>query len=165
MELSIRGGNMEIDDRLRRHVQRRIDGLHRQLPAMSRATVSLVSESNRVKRPRFSAKVTLTLGPSILPVEQRAIDPRTALDWAVEILSYQVAVYKTRAYRQERARHHTLFAGARHVFRPGQSCCLLFWCRPKRWDKAKLWFSRWGWPVTLRPRDDAPRSRVAQSSV
>lgn len=156
MELNIQGRNMEIDDRLRRHVQRKIGRLHRQLPAMSRAAVRLASESNRVKRPRFSARVTLTLGASVLPVEQRASDPWTALDWAAEVLGYQIAVYKTRAYRQERAKHNTLFADTRHVFRDGQSCCLLFWCRPKSWDKAKLWLSNWPWGTRFWPGPSLP---------
>ncbi len=151
MELDIRGRNMEIDHRIRRHVERKMGRLHRQLPGLSRAVVRVSSESTRIRRPRFAAEVTLTLGTSILPAEQRASDPWTAIDWAAEILSYQIAVYKTQAYRKERAVHHLLFSGSRHVFRNGQSCCLLFWCRPKRWDKAKLWFSAWAWPKWLSP--------------
>jgi len=144
-ELDIRGWNLEINYQIRRHVEKKLGRFGRQLPGLSRTVVKLSSDSNRRRRDRFLAQVTLYVGGSILLSEQRASDQWTAVNWAAEVLSHRIKLYKSRAYRSERARHNRFFGRTRHVYSNGQTCCLLYWCRPKQWRRSKLWLRVWPW--------------------
>ena len=110
MELNIRGRNLEITDQIRKHVAEKLGHLERHLPSLSRVTVELSSEPTRSQRNRVVAQVTMGVAGTILRSEQRASDPKAAINSAAEALSRRIERYKGRTYRSERARKTTSLA-------------------------------------------------------
>lgn len=56
MELNIKGKNIEVTDRLRDHVQRKIGKLDRYLPTITEAWVELTVEGRELPKTDRSAK-------------------------------------------------------------------------------------------------------------
>ena len=106
MDLNIKTKNLEINDQVRDHIERKLGQLNRHLPGISRVAVELTSERTRSQRDRIVAQVTLTVGGSVLRAEQRSSGTTEAINLVAEVLDRRIERYKSHAYRSERARQN-----------------------------------------------------------
>ena len=106
MDLDIKTKNLEINDQVRSHLERKLGQLNKHLPGISRVAVELVSEPTRSQRDRIVAQVTLNVGGEILRAEQRSSSTTEAINLVSEVLDRRIERYKSRAYRSERARQN-----------------------------------------------------------
>ena len=106
MELTIQSRNVEINDRVRSHIERKLGQLNRHLLGISGVTVELASEPTRAQRDRIVAQVTLRVGGTVLRAEQRAPSTTGAINSVAEVLDRRIERYKSHAYRSERAKQN-----------------------------------------------------------
>lgn len=98
MQLVIKGKNMEVSDRLKRFVERKLSRLERVLPSIAEAEVELSSAKTRSADARYGVQVTLKANGVLIRGEQSAADTYTALDAVLDKLDRQIARYKTRRF-------------------------------------------------------------------
>jgi putative sigma-54 modulation protein len=96
MELIIKGKNVEVTDRLRDHVQRKIGKLDRYLPTISEAWVELTVEGTKAAQDRQVCQVTIRANGAILRAEERSVDMFTAIDTVLDRMYRKIARYKGR---------------------------------------------------------------------
>ena len=94
MELMIKGKNVEITDRLRDYVEKKIGKLDRYLPSISEAWVELSTEGARAAQDRQVCQVTVRSNGTILRAEERSDDIFTAIDTVLDKMYRQIARYK-----------------------------------------------------------------------
>jgi len=102
MELTIKGKNVEITDRLSDYVEKKIGKLDRYLPSISEAWVELTSEGTRAAEDRQVCQVTVRANGTILRAEVRSDDMFTSIDAVLDKMYRQIARYKGK--RQNRWR-------------------------------------------------------------
>jgi putative sigma-54 modulation protein len=102
MELTIKGKNMEVTDRLHDYVHKKIGKLDRYLPTISEAWVELSVEGARAAQHRQVCQVTLRSNGTILRAEERSDDIFTSIDTVLAKMYRQIARYKGK--RQNRWR-------------------------------------------------------------
>ncbi len=94
MELMIKGKNMEVTDRLRDYVERKIGKLDRYLPSITEAWVELSTEGARAAQDRQVCQVTVRSNGMILRAEERSDDMFTSIDTVLDKMYRQIARYK-----------------------------------------------------------------------
>jgi putative sigma-54 modulation protein len=107
LELKIQTKNVEINERVRNHIERKLGQLNRHLPGISKVAVELTSEPTRSQQDRIVAQVTLNVSDSVLRAEQRTSSTTGAINSVADVLDRRIERYKSRAYRSERARQNT----------------------------------------------------------
>ena len=105
MDLTIHSSNVEVNDGVRNHVNRKLSQLTKHLPGIVGATVEFALEPTRSKQHRIVAQVTLKVNGSVLRAEQRAASTTAAINAAAEVLDRRIEKFKSRVYRSQRARH------------------------------------------------------------
>lgn len=104
MQLTVKGRNIEITDRLRSYVEKKIGKLDRYLPEMAEARVELAEEASQKSSQRQVAQVTVWSNGTLLRAEERSSDIFTAIDTVAEKLHRQIRRYKGKRRRKlERA--------------------------------------------------------------
>ena len=98
MQLVIKGKNMEVSDRLKHFVERKLSRLERVLPSIAEAEVELSSAKTRSADARYGVQVTLKANGVLIRGEQSAADTYTAVDAVLDKLDRQIARYKTRRF-------------------------------------------------------------------
>jgi len=94
MELTIKGKNVEITDRLQDYVERKIGKLDRYLPTIGEAWVELTVEGTRAAQHRQVCQVTVRSNGTILRAEERSDDMFNSIDTALDKMYRQIARYK-----------------------------------------------------------------------
>jgi putative sigma-54 modulation protein len=94
MELTIKGKNVEITDRLNDYVEKKIGKLDRYLPSISEAWVELTTEGARAAEDRQVCQVTVRANGAILRAEVRSDDMFTSIDSVLDKMYRQIARYK-----------------------------------------------------------------------
>jgi putative sigma-54 modulation protein len=94
MELSIKGRNVEVTDRLSDYVEKKIGKLDRYLPTISEAWVELATEGARAAQDRQVCQVTVRANGTILRAEERSDDMFTSIDAVLDKMYRQIARYK-----------------------------------------------------------------------
>ena len=95
MQLSITGKNIEINDVIRKHVEKKIGRLDRYLPSIIDGRVELtVNEGARAAEDRQIAQVTLRTKSVILRAEEASSDIFASIDAVFEKMQRQVDRYK-----------------------------------------------------------------------
>jgi putative sigma-54 modulation protein len=102
MELTIKGKNVEITDRLRDYVSRKVGKLDRYLPSISEAWVELSVEGTKAAQHRQVCQVTVRSNGTILRAEERSDDIFHSIDTVLDKMYRQIARYKGK--RQNRWR-------------------------------------------------------------
>lgn len=100
MELMIKGKNVEVTDRLRDYVEKKIGKLDRYLPSITEAWVELSTEGARAAQDRQVCQVTVRSNGTILRAEERSDDMFTSIDTVLDKMYRQIARYKGK--RQDR---------------------------------------------------------------
>jgi putative sigma-54 modulation protein len=104
LELKIQTRNLEINDRVRQHITQKLGQINRHLPGITEVLVEVAAEPTRKQEDRIVVQVTLEVNGSILRGEQRASNTTAAINSVAEVLDRRIERYKSRAYRNERAR-------------------------------------------------------------
>ncbi len=80
MELTIKGKNVEVTDRLGEYVQKKIGKLDRYLPTITEAWGELSVEGTKAAEDRQVCQVTVRSNGVILRAEERSDDMFTSID-------------------------------------------------------------------------------------
>ena len=100
LEVEVFGRNMEITDRIRDYVDKKVSKLDRYLPGIDEARVDLsYVKSARSAADRQVAQITVRGKGFILRSEERSDDILSALDTAVDKIQRRIARYKGKRYR------------------------------------------------------------------
>jgi len=94
MELFIKGKNVEVTDRLRDYVEKKVGKLDRYLPSISEAWVELSTEGAKAAQDRQVCQVTVRSNGTILRAEERSDDMFTSIDTVLNKMYRQIARYK-----------------------------------------------------------------------
>ena len=94
MDLSIKGKNVEVTDRLNEYVEQKIGKLDRYLPAISAVWVELSTEGARAAQDRQVCQITVRANGTILRAEERSDDMFTSIDAVLDKMYRQIARYK-----------------------------------------------------------------------
>lgn len=94
MDLSIKGKNVEVTDRLNDYVEQKIGKLDRYLPTISEVWVELSTEGARAAQDRQVCQVTVRANGTILRAEERSDDMFTSIDAVLDKMYRQIARYK-----------------------------------------------------------------------
>jgi putative sigma-54 modulation protein len=94
MDLTIKGKNVEVSDRLRTYVEKKIGKLDRYLPSISEAWVELSTEAAKAAQDRQVCQVTVRSNGTILRAEERSDDMFTSIDTVLDKMYRQIARYK-----------------------------------------------------------------------
>jgi putative sigma-54 modulation protein len=94
MDLTIKGKNVEVTDRLRTYVEKKIGKLDRYLPSISEAWVELSTEAAKAAQDRQVCQITVRSNGTILRAEERSDDMFTSIDTVLDKMYRQIARYK-----------------------------------------------------------------------
>jgi len=100
MEIQIVGKNVEISERVRQHVERKVSKLERHLPHIVQGVVEISRETTKSPEHRFIAQITLTHSGTILRGEEKSSDVLTAITSAVDVLDRRIERYKGMLYQR-----------------------------------------------------------------
>ena len=112
MEVVFKGQTTSADKELQEYARRRIGRLERYLPTVREAVVEVRHEQTRAAQARYVVQVTLNSRGTFLRAEERAADPRVAVDNAADALDQQVRRHKDKLYRSGRTTHQARHAEA-----------------------------------------------------
>jgi putative sigma-54 modulation protein len=94
MQLTVKGKNVQIDDRLRDYVDKRASKLDRYLPEIQEVKVDLSVENTRSSQDRQVAQITVRSNGTILRAEERAEEMSIAIDAVLDKIIRQIARFK-----------------------------------------------------------------------
>jgi len=94
MQVNIKGKNVEITDRLRTYVDKKIGKLDHYLPGITEASVELRVEDTKAAQDRQVCQVTLRTDRTILRAEERSDDIFAAIDAVLTKIYRQIDRYK-----------------------------------------------------------------------
>jgi putative sigma-54 modulation protein len=94
MQVNIKGKNVEVTDRLKTYVDKKIGKLDHYLPGITEAWVELRVEDTKAAQDRQVCQVTLRTDRTILRAEERSDDIFTAIDAVLTKIYRQIDRYK-----------------------------------------------------------------------
>ena len=103
MELIFKAHHQPLDDSFKAYARRKLDRLSRYLPSVQEAVLELRRESTRSASQRYVVQVTVNSNGTWLRAEERAAEPRTAVDLVSDALGRQIRRHKDRVYRSGHA--------------------------------------------------------------
>lgn len=104
MQLVIKGRNMEVNDRLREYVEKKIGKMQKFLPDVQEIRVELAEEKSRKTSEREVVQVTMRSNGTLLRAEERNSDIYAAIDAVSDKLHGQINRFKGKRRRKmERA--------------------------------------------------------------
>ncbi len=111
MEVTIRGRNVEVTDRLRAAAEEKVARLSRHHEGWEQAEVQFIEERN----PRISARevceATLRGHGRIIRAKAASADSMTSLDKVVDKLEHQIDKLKSRLISRSHPKHHPVDSG------------------------------------------------------
>src|SRR3990172_10851781 len=104
MEVTVRGRNITVSDRLDEYVNKKVSKLDRYLTTIDEARMDLSVEKTRSAQDRQVAQLTVRSHGTILRAEERDQDIFAAIDAVMNKMYRQISRFKERMYqRGERA--------------------------------------------------------------
>ncbi|MGQ9626087.1 MAG: ribosome hibernation-promoting factor, HPF/YfiA family [Anaerolineae bacterium] len=103
MQVIITAKNMEITERLREYVEKKIGKLDRYLPNIDEAHVELSVQKAKSAQHRQVVQITLRSSGTILRAEERSDDIFASIDAVLNKIYRQIARYKGKRYERGRA--------------------------------------------------------------
>lgn len=100
MDIQIYNRNLELTDRIREYVEKKVGKLDRFLPEIEDVRVDLSATTARDQSRRMVAQCTIYAPRAVLRAEERAADIFAAIDAVVDKMTRQIERYKGR--RSER---------------------------------------------------------------
>jgi putative sigma-54 modulation protein len=102
MDVQVRANGVVVDDDLIEFVNRRTAKLDRLVDRVVEAKLELRGSHNRQGPDTITAQITIRSGKQVLRAEERAADPRLAVDHAIDKLERQI-----RRVHDKKARRHS----------------------------------------------------------
>jgi putative sigma-54 modulation protein len=102
MQLIIQGKNIEITDRLREYVEKKVGKLDRYLPTITEARMELSVEGAKSAKDRQVAQLTVRTRGTLLRAEERSVDMFATIDAIVDKMYRQIVRYKGKRYGRGR---------------------------------------------------------------
>jgi putative sigma-54 modulation protein len=102
MQLIIQGKNIEVTDRLREYVEKKVGKLDRYLPTITEARVELSVEDAKSAKDRQVAQLTVRSKGTLLRAEERTADMFASIDAIVDKMYRQIVRYKGKRYGRGR---------------------------------------------------------------
>jgi len=102
MQLIIQGKNIEVTDRLREYIEKKVGKLDRYLPSITEARMELSVESAKSAKDRQVAQLTVRSKGTFLRAEERSADMFTSIDAIVDKMYRQIVRYKGKRYGRGR---------------------------------------------------------------
>ncbi len=102
MQLIIQGKNIEVTDRLREYVEKKVGKLDRYLPTITEARMELSVEGTKSAKDRQVAQLTLRSKGTLLRAEERTADMFASIDAIVDKMYRQIVRYKGKRYGRGR---------------------------------------------------------------
>ena len=99
MRIIITGKNLEITDRLRSYIEKKVNRLDRFLPNIDESRVELSVLSARSAKDRQAVQLTLRTNSTILRAEERSSDMQTSIDAVLDKMYRQIQRYKGKRRR------------------------------------------------------------------
>ncbi|MBN1261037.1 MAG: ribosome-associated translation inhibitor RaiA [Anaerolineae bacterium] len=96
MDVQIYNRNLELTDRLREYVEKKIEKFSRYLPTIDSVRIDLSATNVRDASRRMVAQITIHIQRNILRAEERAGDIFTAFDAVMDKMERQIKRYKQR---------------------------------------------------------------------
>jgi putative sigma-54 modulation protein len=103
MELIFKAHHQHLDESFKAYTQRKLDRLSRYMPMVDEAVVEIRRENTRSAEQRYVVQVTVNSKGTWLRAEERAAEPRIAVDLVADALGRQVRRHKDRVYRSGHA--------------------------------------------------------------
>ena len=100
MKIIIQGQNVEITDRLRGYVEKKVNRLARYLPTIDEARMELRVHQTRSAQDRQVAQLTVRTRGTILRAEERSGDLSASIDAVLDKMYRQIMRYKGKRYRR-----------------------------------------------------------------
>ncbi len=100
MEVTIRGRNIVVTDRLNDYITKKASKLDRFLPTIDEAHMDLSVEKTRSAQDRQVAQLTVRSRGAILRAEERGNDIFQAIDAVLDKMHRQISRYKERLYKR-----------------------------------------------------------------
>jgi putative sigma-54 modulation protein len=121
MEIQVRGNGVAVNDDLIAFVNRRAARLDRLIDHVVDAKLELRELHNRVRPDTTAAQITIRSGRDVLRAEERAADPKQAIDKAIDKLEQQIR----RVHGKRQRRRAPGQASIRGALSPAESVALL----------------------------------------
>ncbi|OQY31347.1 MAG: ribosomal subunit interface protein [Anaerolineaceae bacterium 4572_5.1] len=86
MSLVLKGKNVNLQDRTKDYIEKKVSKFYRFLPNINEIRVELSQEATRSSQDRFIAEITVRAKKKILRAEERSSDLHSAIDIAVDKL-------------------------------------------------------------------------------
>ncbi len=96
MDIQIYNRNLELTDRIREYVDKKVGKLERYLPEIEDVRVDLSTTTARDQSRRMVAQCTIYAPRAVLRAEERAADIFAAIDAVVDKMTRQIERYKGR---------------------------------------------------------------------
>lgn len=103
MEIIIKGKHTAVSDRVKEYARAKVGKLDRYLPNLRDAVVEIAREGTRSASHRYVVQVTVDSSGTFLRAEERASQPRAAIDQAVDVMARQIRRHKQRLYGRSRS--------------------------------------------------------------
>ena len=103
MNVIIRSNHATVPSDLHDYAQKKLARLERLLPKVDDVIVEVEHEETRSAAHRYAVQVTVHSGGAILRGEERADDPKIALDLAVDVIARQARRHQKRLHDRHRS--------------------------------------------------------------
>jgi len=102
MLIHVKGKNIEVTDRLREYVEKKVGKLDRYLPTITEARMELSVEGTKSAKDRQVAQLTVRSKGTLLRAEERTADMFASIDAIVDKMYRQIVRYKGKRYGRGR---------------------------------------------------------------
>lgn len=102
MNLKFRSHNTTISDDLRDYTDKKLSRLARLLPRIDDVAIELTHEETRSAVHRYRVQITVHAANSVLRGDERAADPKSALDLATDVVVRQARRHQKRIHDRHR---------------------------------------------------------------
>jgi len=103
MQIIIKGKQMEVQPRLRQHIERKVQRLSRLVSPYARIEVTVLEEQTRSARDRYTVQLALSNSSHPIRSEVSAVNANMALDLVLDKVTAQLGRHKD---RQTSSRRH-----------------------------------------------------------
>lgn len=94
MNIVIKTKNVDVPERLREYIEKKVSRLDRYLPNIDEARVDLTKASAKAADDRQVVQLTLRVGGSLLRAEDRSADMQTSIDTVLDKIQRQIGRFK-----------------------------------------------------------------------
>jgi putative sigma-54 modulation protein len=103
MEVVVRGKHVTLSEHVKEYARAKFGKLDRYLPLLREADVEISCEGKRGASQRYVVQVTVNSDGTYLRAEERARQPRAAIDQASDVMARQIRRHKQRLYGRSRS--------------------------------------------------------------